>query len=334
MKSLLLVFALALLLGCSSPRVVYAGPPLQEAALADDHVLTRDGYVLPLHAWPAVGGNTEVVVLALHGFTDYGGGFDTLARALQPTGVSVYAYDQRGFGATVDNGQWPGQEVLTSDARTVAGLLRERYPGTPIYLVGKSMGAAVAILTLTGEDAPPVNGSVLIAPAVWGQDVMPWYQQLSLWVGGRIVPGMPLAIRLRDLIGVDPSDDPEVLAAMRDDPLVQDSVKVEVVEQLAKMMDAALEASGSLPGPSLILYGEQDEVIPREPICLMLEALPQHPGPVMQVVLYPEGYHMLTRYTQAASTHADIAGWLGDASSAIPSGRSMSPGDAHERLCR
>ncbi len=334
MRPTVLVIVLALLLGCSNPRALASGPSLQEPELKDDHVATGDGYVLPLHTWPAVGGPPQAVVLALHGFTDYGGGFNALARSLQPAGVSVYAYDQRGFGATVDNGRWPGRETLTSDARTVAELLRERYPGTPIYLLGKSMGAAVVMLTMAGDERPPVNGSVLVSPAVWGQDVMPWYQQLSLWVGSRVAPGMSLSIRLRDLIGVEPSDDPDVLAAMREDPLVQDAVTVEVVEQLSGMMDAALEASEKLPGPALILYGEQDEIIPRQPICMMLERLPHHPAPVMQVVLYPEGYHMLTRYTQASSTHADIADWIGDAASPIPSGRSMPPRDAHERLCQ
>ena len=56
------------------------------------------------------------------------------------------------------------------DARTMARLLRQRYPDTRLILMGESMGAAV-LMRLATSPAPPadVSGYVLIAPAVWGR---------------------------------------------------------------------------------------------------------------------------------------------------------------------
>src|SRR5690606_24488111 len=102
-------------------------------------------------------GTPRAVVLALHGFGDHSGAFQAIAEPLTHAGIALYAYDQRGFGATADAGRWAGQARLARDARLVARLLRQRYPDTPLYLVGKSMGGAVALLALTGQPPLPVD---------------------------------------------------------------------------------------------------------------------------------------------------------------------------------
>jgi len=58
----------------------------------------------------------------------------------------TYAYDQRGFGKSPTRGRWPGTDTLVEDARAVAALLHERYPDLPIYVVGESMGGALALV--------------------------------------------------------------------------------------------------------------------------------------------------------------------------------------------
>ena len=102
--------------GCSHVQWQPAGAAIGAPALNGDHVLTADGYRLPLHRWLPPG-EIKAVVLGLHGFNDYGNSFHYLQEAVVEAGnVAIYAYDQRGFGATKRPGIWAGQDTLVDDA--------------------------------------------------------------------------------------------------------------------------------------------------------------------------------------------------------------------------
>lgn len=309
-----------------------AGPALQLPSLNGDHVLTADGYRLPIHRWYPEE-EPEAIVLAVHGFNDYGASFEPLSRALSADGVAVYAYDQRSFGTTEPKGVWPGQAALASDLDAVARLLRVRYPDKPLYVIGKSMGGAVAIAALTAEDPPPVDGAVLIAPAIWGREIMPWYQRVSLSVTRYVLPRMSLSGRMVKRVGVRPTDDVEVMRAQSMDPLVQKEARVDVLYGLSGLMNTALANAPRLTVPTLLLYGAEDQVIPPPAMCAMLDRLPRRATMPWRMAVYPHGYHMLTRYTGAARTHADIAAWLHDPRGSLPSGDEVNEAGARSILC-
>lgn len=326
-------------LGLVAPLSVLAGcggtaerPALVPGDNVSEHLVAADGFPLPLRHWPAPSA-PQRIALGVHGFGDYGGGFETLAKALNEAGIGFYAYDQRGFGSNPEPGIWPGADVLTDDLRDVAAILRERHPELPLYVVGKSMGGAVTILAMTSEPPPQVDGVVLIAPAVWGPDTMPWYQRLGLELGTQVAPGLELSAELAQGLGIEPSDKQEVIDALREDPLVQRSARVDTMEGLTQLMGDAQAAVAQFTGPALVLYGERDEVIPAEPVCLMFRKFSDDPESRLRFVLYPEGYHMLTRYSGAARTHADIGAWLHDAEAPLPSGEETSREAALTRLC-
>lgn len=303
-------------------------PPL----LADDHVLTADGYRLPLyHRAPE--GTPRAVVLALHGFGDYSGAFQVLAEPFTGAGIALYAYDQRGFGATADAGRWVGEARLARDARTVAQLLRRRHPNSTLYLLGESMGGAVALLALAEQPPLPVDGVALLAPAVWARRTMPWYQRWGLGLLARIAPGLELTGNAARRLGIEPTDDPAVRRALSQDPLVQKRFRVATLDGLTRLMDAALAAAPHLPVPALLLYGEQDRIIPPRPVCALLAGLPNPRDPAWRTALYPRGYHMLTRYTGAAAIRRDLVAWLLDPGAPLPSGAEVDRETARRRLC-
>src|SRR5207237_2585691 len=135
--------------------------------------VAADGAVLPLRKWlpprDRGGGEARAVILALHGFNDYSNAFDGPGEIWSKEGIATYAYDQRGFGAAPERGFWPGRAALAADATTAAQVLRCLYPRVPLYLLGDSMGGAVAVIAMTGESGTPVpdvDGSILTAPAV------------------------------------------------------------------------------------------------------------------------------------------------------------------------
>ena len=94
-------------------------------------------------------------MLGLHGFGDYRKAWDEPAEIWAKDGITTYAYDQRGFGASPTRGRWPGTEALVDDAKTMT-LLRGKYPGVPLYIAGESMGGAVALVA--ADRAPRATG--------------------------------------------------------------------------------------------------------------------------------------------------------------------------------
>lgn len=328
-----------LLAGCGQATLQHPGPGAERPRIEPDRVIAEDGYRLPLRHWPAEG-EVHAVVLAVHGFNDHGGSFTVMAEALTPHGITVYAHDQRGFGLTDQRYLWPGHQRLADDVGLLVELLRERHPQTPLYLVGKSMGAAVVLLALDDASPPPVDGSALISPAVWGLDAMPWYQRLSLWLGIRLIPSVSFSANAARRLGIQPTDDPEIRRLLAEDPLILRRARVDTLYGVTETMSLALEAAERLPGPALILYGDEDQVIPPEAICALFDRLPDPHGdgpnggdPAWRFVLYPGGYHMLTRYTRRDRTEADLAAWLLDPATPLPSGHERDRESARRRLC-
>ncbi|MFP4129898.1 MAG: lysophospholipase [Halorhodospira sp.] len=327
---------LALLQLSCLPAGALAEPPAAQRAPGWEagHIRAADGYRLPYRRWgpePGAGDGPEAVVLALHGLNDYSKGMAYAARYLARHGIATYAYDQRGWGANEDAGLWPGIDPLLDDAAAVIDLLAERYPGTPLYLMGHSMGGAVAMVLMAERSPEPVSGVVLLAPAVWGREAMPWYQRSALRLTARLLPGLELS---SEVAGTQPTDDPEIRAMMREDPLIRRTVRADTLAGVTDLMDRALAVAPGLSSRALILYGEQDEVIPPGPTCLMLRRLPEHPSERQRLALYPEGYHMLTRDLQRERVHADLAAWLLDPDGGdLPSGMGVTRSEAIQRLC-
>jgi alpha-beta hydrolase superfamily lysophospholipase len=320
-RAALLAAALALGAGCT-PVVMPAGPPIAAPAVAGDAILAADGARLPLRTFRPEGA-PRAVLLALHGFNDHSGNFlaDSIAQ-LNAAGVLVYAYDQRGFGRAPNRGLWPGATTLAEDAATAAQLLRARHPALPLLLLGESMGAAVAILAAGLPQPPPVDGYVLLAPALWSRENMPAVMRGSLWLAGRTMPVMAFG---GGVGGIVASDNPAALRRLGRDPLVLRNTRVDAAIGLVDLMDAAVAA---LPGccrgtsgaavPALVLYGAQDMIVPARPARLALRQMPAE-API-RLGVYEAGFHLLLADTNREAVARDILAFITDPRAPLPSG--------------
>jgi alpha-beta hydrolase superfamily lysophospholipase len=313
-----LLLVTAWLLSSCAPTLREAGPAVGPAQLIDDQAfVTADGTRLPLRAWlPAA--DPRGIILALHGFNDYSEAFDGPGKALAKSGLAVFAYDQRGFGAGPHPGYWAGTDTLSTDLMDAVTLLSARYPGKPLYLLGESMGGAVAMVTMARPDAPAVAGLILSAPAVWGRASMPWYQRTALAVASYTVPWLTLTGRG---LNIRPSDNIEMLRRLSRDPLVIKETRVDAIHGLCDLMDAAAAIGPErLSPPTLVLYGDKDEVIPSEPTLAVMARLANQPGHRVTGAFYLNGYHMLLRDLDADVVLTDIAAWTSQPNAPLPSG--------------
>lgn len=327
----LLPALLLLILAACAPRLAPPGPGLETLglsapALAEDRFITADGTSLPLRRWtPPEGKAPHGVMLALHGFNDYSHAFADSGAALAAEGLLVYAYDQRGFGEAPNRGLWPGIDTLTGDLADAARLLRRRHPDLPLYLLGESMGGAVILAALAGPGASPnaleADGVILAAPAVWARSTMPFHQRAALWLGARLIPWARFSGRG---LGIQASDNIEMLRALGRDPLFIKETRTDTIYGLVNLMDAALAAAPRVEAETLLLYGARDEVVPAEPTFRFWRDLPaaEEGGADrrQRFALYPDGWHMLLRDLQARVVIDDIAAWTRDPLAPLPSG--------------
>lgn len=318
MKALykLISFLLFVPLSGCMPLTYPPGGKSQTAQLTDNSYLTEDGASLPLRHWlPAT--EPRAVLIALHGFNDYSNFFDQPGHYFSKLGIACFAYDQRGFGAAPKRGLWAGGSAYVDDLQVLVRLIKQRYPERPVYLLGESMGGAIIITAMKNTDMPPIDGIILAAPALWARPTMPWYQTGLLWTLAHCMPWLTLTGKG---VHVTPSDNIEMLRALGKDPLVIKATRVETVYGLTNLMDAAFSSATSLPGNTLMLYGEKDEIIPKKPTYAFLQQFLATDITEKTVAFYEHGYHMLLRDLQASTALKDIAAWINASPKKLPSG--------------
>jgi acylglycerol lipase len=302
-----------LILAACSPLVNHPGKQVMDSKIEKKHFVAVDGAMLPLRSWFPDDSPVRAVIVAVHGFNDYSNFFASPGNYLSRRGIACYSYDQRGFGGAPGRGLWPGIEAYTNDLSCFVKEIRKRHPGVPLYLLGESMGGAVTIVAMTGSSPPKVDGVILVAPAVWGRDTMPWYQRWLLAVASHTLPWMELTGKGMQ---VSASDNIEMLRAQGRDPRVIKATRIDALCGLSNLMDEALERAEEMQLPTLVQYGKNDQIIPRKPIFLMLEKMPK----VTRKAYYEHGYHMLLRDLQGEKPLADIAAWITDHNNRLPYG--------------
>ncbi len=287
---------------CTPKEQPYIETATHEVAMRKDVFVASDGALLPYRKW-LPGGKTKAVIIALHGFNDYSKAFDGAGEYLSKRGIAVYAYDQRGFGGTVHKGIWAGERNYVSDIGQWVTFLANRHKRSPIYIMGESMGGALAVRAAGSPDFPEVAGLILVAPALWGGETMNPLYRLSVIMSAHTLPWYEMTGRG---LKIQASDNIEMLKAMGRDPLIIKSTRIDAIYGLVNMMDKAYEAIPQVKVPVLFLYGENDQVIPPQS---MRDAIPRFTAP-LYCIEYPEGYHMLLRDLNGAERLLNINDWI------------------------
>ena len=273
-----------------------------------------DGAVLPARVWRAQGPE-RAVVLALHGFNDSRDAWELPAPVLAARGITVYAPDQRGFGQAPMRGRWAGADRMIADAAELARQVAAREPGVPLVLMGESMGGAVLMCLAARADAPPVAGTILLAPAVWSRKDMSPLLTVSLWTAATLLPDWELTGNELPL-HIVATDNRAALYRLSYDPLTLRKTRVASLRGLVDLMSRAQDAAPRMRGPVLIAYGGRDQLVPAEVTAAAWTRLPDG----VRRSFYPAGYHLLTRDRDRASVTGDIASWILTPDLPLPSG--------------
>ncbi|HEF4768852.1 alpha/beta hydrolase [Burkholderia multivorans] len=222
---------------------------------------TADGLELASYRWPADAraAPPRATVALLHGLAEHAGRYAPLAARLNAAGIDLLAIDLRGHGRSPGKRAWVARfDEYLDDADALVDEAA-RAP-TPLFLMGHSMGGAIAALYAI-ERAPAractLAGLVLSSPALApGRDVPRWMLALSRLISP-VWPTFP-AIRIDAALL---SRDADVVAANRADPLVHHGpVPARTGAEILDAMARIERGRDTLRVPVLVYHGTADKL--------------------------------------------------------------------------
>ena len=235
-------------------------------------IRTRDGILLTIYHWPVPGtqmdgdplsgagtGIARATVALVHGLAEHAGRYAALAQRLNAAGIELMSVDLRGHGQSPGKRVWVDQfDQYLDDAQALVDTAARR--GTPLFLMGHSMGGAiVALYAVERLDAngAPAKGLILSSAALApGRDVPKWMIALSRVIS-RWMPNFP-AMKVDASVL---SRDPAVVEANRNDPLVHhDPIPARTGAEILNAMTRITNGRSQLRLPVLVFHGTADKL--------------------------------------------------------------------------
>jgi alpha-beta hydrolase superfamily lysophospholipase len=282
-------------------------PTVRTLAMKDGAALHLEDWLLPPQA--ACRGSALIV----HGLGEHIGRYAHVASALLAIGIEVRGYDQRGFGRSPGaRGVIPDADALLDDARLVFDDWH-RSRGDRPFLIGHSMGGAVAARAVTGAWIAP-RGLVLSSPAIAGR--LSGLQKFALRVGRRLSPDRPVPSGLKSQYV---SRDPAVVEHYRRDPLNHGLITPRLAQFIVDSGTQALAGAADVKVPTLVMIGTDDRLVDVASARLFHDRLP---AALRTLRAYDGFYHELFNEPAADRARAlsDLVQWLAMVADASPGG--------------
>lgn len=261
------------------------------------------GLDLHAQAWLPDASPRAVIALA-HGLGEHSGRYNHLAARLVAAGYAVYAVDHRGHGKS------PGPRAnierfdhVVSDFCAFAGRTARQHPGADLFLLGHSMGGAIAFASaLRLQDH--LRGLILSAPALGLEHTVPRWQQACARVLAAVAPN----VGVLSLAPAAVSRDPEVVRQYEQDPLVHHgSIPARTAVELVAASGSFRELAARLKLPVLVMHGTADQLVPPGPTRAVHQAIASKD----RTLRYYEGlYHEIFNEPERDQVIADVIRWL------------------------
>ncbi|VVE82695.1 alpha/beta hydrolase [Pandoraea sputorum] len=221
---------------------------------SESRLQASDGLMLHVHRWyPDTDGDTDTplraVVAIVHGMGEHGGRYARLAAHFASLGIATVTYDLRGHGRSEGSRVYVNHfDEYLNDTEIFLTHVRTTFGPTPLFLLGHSMGGAIAALYTITRAPANVSGLMLSSPALApGEPVAPWMVKAGRWVS-RWLPKVPV-------FKIDPAAiarDKTVVDAAKKDPL--NAYRGTPARTAAELLDAMARIHANADALHLPLY--------------------------------------------------------------------------------
>ena len=176
------------------------------------------------------------------------------------------------------------------------------------------MGGAITLSLISKKKSLPIDGIILIAPAIWNFTEKNPFKSFLMNFFSTIFPYLQLDGD--GLIEVKATDNLEILRQLSKDPFFIHKPNLESLYGIIELMDYCYEVTKDyLLNPSyntLILVPIKDEIIPRKPLIELLKnsKVGENDSRKIDLMVYKDSYHMMLRDINGDQISKKIKLWI------------------------
>lgn len=198
------------------------------------------------------------VCLTVHGLGEHLGKYVEWMEHAARRSYHATACDLRGHGRTRGRRGDFEFDALVADLRQFVSVTADLHPDRPVFILGHSLGALVALAYAGGEVHPAVRGMALSGPPIVLAGRIPMWYQGGVRLLARVAPRIPLP-RGTDFSRL--TRDHDRAADFRRDPLIHRVITPRAMIEISAAMQAVRAAPEKVRLPLLFLVARADAII-------------------------------------------------------------------------
>jgi alpha-beta hydrolase superfamily lysophospholipase len=232
---------------------------VKEQALAVQNAAAGDKDAAPCISWTNPIVKPRAVLLCIHGLGLYSGSYQNFGVRMARQGISTYAIDVRGFGSWM---KAQGHEEINfiyclHDVSSALKAIRAANPGLPVFLLGESMGGAIA-LRAASLFPELIDGLIASVPA--GDRFKGKKEDLNVALHFLKGPNKDFDVG-KEIIN-QATDNPQLKKDWEDNPLDRMDLSPKDLMQSQKFMNENHDSVKSITQtPVLMIQGTEDKLV-------------------------------------------------------------------------
>jgi alpha-beta hydrolase superfamily lysophospholipase len=247
--------------------------------------------------------NPSAVVVIIHGLGSHSGLFSNVVEHLCKSGYAAYGFDLRGHGRSQgQRGHINTWSEFREDLKAFLKLIELQHPGCPRFLLGHSLGGAIA-LDYVLRFPTSVQGVMTMAPPLGRVGV----SRVKLTLGRTLSQVMPRFALNTGFACATNSRKQNVLPTFTPDRFMHSKGSARLATEFLGAIAWIQSHADDLQVPILILHGGADQVALPEGSRVFFEKIG---FPDKERYEYPQSSHALHRDLDYQEILADVEDWL------------------------
>ena len=264
---------------------------------------SNDGIDFYVRGWEP-DAKPKAIIALIHGHGEHVGRYENVAGALTNAGYALVGYDSRGHGkSSGPRGHIPSYDTLMDDIGGFVSMLGEKYPGSPLFIYGHSMGGN-QVINYVLRRHPKIAGVIATGPWLKLAFEPPAIKVALGRFMNNIVPSFTQSNGL-DTGGL--SHDAEVVRLYDNDPLGHDKVSARLFVSMYDSGLWALDHASELSLPLLLMHGGADPITSAEASRQFAEKA----GKNVTLRIWDGMYHEIHNEPEQAQVFKVMIEWLG-----------------------
>lgn len=290
-------------------------PAAQSTTTTEQSRLRLGRSDVPVRQWSDANLKPRAIIVAVHGCSRSSSCFAPLAEQLVAKGFLVVCPDQRGHGQWYFEAKKPADRIVdyqgsTDDVVNLINQMREQHPMLPVFCLGESAGAAVAIKAACR--CPSISGLILSSigtkPCVHDIPVI-----VRDVVAGLLNFDQPLNVK--ETMAKYSSDEERVRAAAAADPMLKPGLSARELLRTSLLLSQTAGNAAKVPDhiPVLMLQGKKDQIVEASSALQILRKMKTKEKSLAE---FPCGHILLSTPYLRSDVLATMSDWLSKETSA------------------